>query len=594
MNVAEYIVKYLEEYGVEYCFSVVGGGAMYLNHAFAQSEKIKTVYMQTEQACAIAAEGYYRTSGKLPVVNVTTGPGGLNTLTGVMGQWTDSIPCLYISGQVNTDTLLDGKLRQLGDQEVDIVSVVKPITKYVKMITDGYNIDQYLSLCINIATSNRMGPVWLDVPLNVQNSKCEIEEIQIRCEWNDHQVLSIEEKDQFYKMLDRSERPLFVVGHGIRLSNCQRMFKELNSKLKIPCVTTFNGFDLLENDYPYFIGRIGTLGTRAGNIALQNSDLVIFLGTRNNIRQVSYQSHNFAKNAKKIVIDIDDQEMNKSTLTYSKNDLKIHNDLYTVIFSLLETIDKEILIDYSEWNNWCITKKNKYPLVERIHKNPGIGINPYIFMDEFTKNLKKDSVVVCANGTACVSMFQAGTVNHSDQRFFWNSGCASMGYALPASIGACLANDKKEVICIEGDGSIMMNLESLQTIIDQNLPIKIFLLDNGGYHSITQTQNRFFNRNIHGCTKETGIGFPYFEKISRAFGLRYHYLHINTTNLSSQLDYILKMDGPYLCHISLNKNYEFAPRVSTKKLQDGTLTQSSFEDMYPFLSHDEIKENWYE
>jgi len=589
--VSDYIVKYLEDIGVEYCFSVVGGGAMFLNQSFGKSKKIKTIYFHHEQSASIAAEGYSRTTGKLAVVCVTSGPGGLNTLTGVMGQWTDSVPVLYISGQVKYETTIqDTGLRQLGDQEVDIVSVVKPLTKYAEIIKNSYYIKSSLDSAIHECMSNRRGPSWIDIPLDIQNSY--IEENKL-CDGLAYDLCldDLRYFDKAFELLTQSKKPLIIAGHGIRLSNAQKEFYELLKVLNIPVVTTFNGFDLLTNDHENWIGRIGTLGSRVGNFALQNADLILCLGTRNNIRQISYDWKNFGKNARKIIVDIDLKELNKPTI---KGDLVIHTNIKNFINYLLPKIFEGLTctIPWLAWLNWCLAKKEKYPIVEKIHyENKTKGINPYIFINELTKKLKNDATIICGNGTACVSYFQAGIVKER-QRVFWNSGCASMGYGLPAAIGACFANNKKEVICIDGDGSLQMNLQELQTIKHHNLPIKLFVLNNNGYHSIVQTQTNFFGKeNIVGCNEKSGVSFPDLRKIAKAYGIRYGRID-NVEDLNNNLDFILcGFDVPFIIEVFLTTDYIFAPKLSSVENEEGKLISRPLENMYPFLDEKELMEN---
>ena len=586
ITVSDYIVKYLEDIGVEQVFSVVGGGSMFLNNSFGNSKKIKVKYFHHEQACAIAAEGYSRANNyKLAIVCVTTGPGGLNCLTGVMGQWTDSVPVLYLSGQVKYETTIqDSGLRQLGDQEVDIVNVVHPLTSYWKLVEQPNEIKYELETAIALASNYRKSPVWLDIPINVQNAK--IEEETLRSSPFKNDCYEYEDKiNDFIEFLYKSEKPLIVAGHGIKIANAQKEFKELISKLNIPVVTTFNGFDLLSGKNKNWVGRIGTLGSRAGNFVLQNADLIIELGTRNNIRQVSYNWKNFARNAKKIIIDIDAKELKKKIV---EGDLIIHSDVKKVINYLL-SLQPYTIYGKNKWLNFCLSLKNKYPLVEQIHyENKTNGINPYIFINELTKQLSEDSIVVCGNGTACVSYFQAGIVKEN-QRVIWNSGCASMGYALPAAIGACFANPDKNIICIDGDGSFQMNIQELSTIQHYNLPIKIFLLNNKGYQSIKQTQTNFFGKeHLTGCD-DKDLSFPDYKKLADVYRLKYFKIDKNDFSI----DEILQIKNSCLCEVDLTTDYIFAPKLSSKQLEDGTLISPSLEDMFPFLPEKEIKENIY-
>ncbi|MDD3014805.1 MAG: thiamine pyrophosphate-binding protein, partial [Candidatus Gastranaerophilales bacterium] len=523
IKVSDYIAKRLEEHGIKHVFMISGGGAMHLNDSIGKSKSISYICNHHEQASAIAAEGYSRTSGKPGVVIVTSGPGGTNTLTGVMGQWIDSVPVLYISGQIKQETSIEScreiGLRQLGDQEINVVDIVRPITKFADIIDDPKKVKQLLDKAIHIATQGRPGPVWLDIPLNIQGAMIDektlveynkkIDEIKFNQDEIDQKI------SQTVDMLKNSQRPIFIAGHGIRISNSQKLFLDVIEKLKIPVVSTFNGFDLIPSDHPLYVGRIGTLGTRSGNFALQNADLIISIGSRNNIRQVSYDWKFFAGNAKKVVIDIDKSELNKPTL---KPDLAINADVKNFLEKLNSEVEKIELPVWSNWINWNLERKKRYPVVLPEYKELKDKINPYYFTETLTKCMKNDDVLVAGNGSACVTAFQAGVVK-KDQRMFWNSGCASMGYDLPAAIGACIANDKKDVICLAGDGSLMMNIQELQTVKHYDLPIKLFILNNDGYISIRQTQANFFNGRLTASSRDSGVSMPDFMKIAQAFDL---------------------------------------------------------------------------
>lgn len=588
MRVADYIFKYLADYGIRHVFMVSGGGAMHLNDALKKEKRIKYICNHHEQGAAIAAEGYARTSGNLAVVSITSGPGGTNALTGVIGQWLDSVPVLYLSGQIKFETSVAScpelQLRQLGDQEINIIDIVKPVTKYAKMITDSESIKSELEKAIHFATSGRPGPVWLDIPLNVQGALVEEENLK---SGNINDV-PVEAEDKIIsevaQELQKAERPLLIAGHGIRISKAKKEFLELVSLLNIPVVTTFNGFDLIASDADNFIGRIGTLGSRPGNFALQNADLVICLGTRNNIRQVSYNWPSFASRAKKILVDIDDAELRKKTI---KGDILVHSDAKIFITELLEKVPKDFKVD-AKWLEWCRVRKKKYPVVLEEYKKPSENsVHPYYFMEEMTKALADDAIAVAGNGSACVVLFQAGVVKNN-QRIFWNSGCAGMGYDLPASIGAAFASGK-DVVCIAGDGSIQMNLQELQTVKHNNLPIKIFILNNQGYHSIKETQTNYFNSDFIGCDKDSGVSFPDNSELADLYGLKYFKID-STSKMKTTINDVLTAPGGVLCEVVLG-DYIFAPKLSSRKESDGRMVSSPLEDLYPFLPRDEFEEN---
>lgn len=588
IKLSDFIAKRLKEkYNTNCVFMVSGGGAMHLNDSFGKY--IPYICNHNEQGCSIAAEGYARVNQKLAVVNVTTGPGGLNCLNGVFGQWTDSVPVLYVSGQVKQSTTLAScpeiPLRQLGDQEVDIVSCVKPLTKYAVTLNNKNDIEYILDKAVYLATHGRKGPVWIDIPINLQATM--IDETELRKYDNKEDELILpditNEIKKTVELLKKAKRPLIIAGHGIRLSGAKEKFLKLVEKLNIPVVTTMNGFDIISEDNPNFVARIGTVANRAGNFTLQNADLVISIGSRNNIRQVSYNWENFAKNAKLISVDIDKAELEKPTV---KPYVKIHADVKDFINKLIPFIqDKKC----SEWNDFCHKLKKKYPPVSealRVGHNP---IEPYYFVEKLIEQFKDDEVVVGSNGTAFLLPFQVGKVK-KNQRYIWNSGDASMGYGLPAAIGACCANERKRTICLEGDGSIMMNLQELQTVLTNKLPIKLFILNNNGYISIQQTQRNFFEGRFTACTTTSGVEIPDFIKLGNAFGFKTVKID-KLDNLEHQIQEVLNIEGPVLCEVMLSPDYIFAPKLSAKKLDDGTMVSPSLEDLYPFLDRKEYEEN---
>lgn len=589
MKVTDYIAEKLYDMGIKQVFMVTGGGAMHLNDSIAHHPELNVLFCHHEQACAIAAEGYQRRTGKMACVNVTTGPGGLNALTGVLGQWTDSIPTIYISGQVKFSTTIgscpDISLRQIGDQEVDIISIVSPIVKYAKSVVDPQEIRYELEKAMTIAQSGRPGPVWLDIPMNVQGAPVDIDSLpHFEGEAGFVPQVSESDIDLLWEKFREAKRPLLIAGHGIRISDSFSLFHKFMTELEIPVATTFNGFDLLPEDSPYFIGRIGTLGSRAGNFALQNSDLVIILGSRNNIRQASYNWENFASNAYIVAVDIDKAELQKPTV---QPDLAIHSDLHIFLERFLQREDK-VDKDFSQWLRWCQERRKKYPIVTPEYEIDETGISPYIMFKMMTEQITEGMTSVAGNGTACVSLFQAGIVNLGT-RYFWNSGCASMGYDLPAAIGAAVGGDRAPVFCFAGDGSLQMNIQELQTVVSKNLPVKIIYLNNKGYSSIKQTQDGFFKRRS-GCDEASGVGFPDISRVSEAYGIPYKGIK-KVEELKNIIEFLVSKDGPVVCEVFLQTDYIFQPKLSSEKLSDGTIVSKPLEDLFPFLPRDEFENN---
>ena len=594
MRLADYVATRINKFS-DIVYMVTGGGAMHLNDAFGKS-KMKIVYCHHEQACSIAAESYARISNKLPTVNVTTGPGGINAINGVFGAWTDSIPMLIISGQVKRETLVstygdNGGWRQLGDQEVDIVNMVKGITKYSILLTDPSTIKYHLDKAIYLALNGRMGPCWIDIPIDLQAIQIDIDDLKgfNPIEFQHVNLKNLNnEIEELYTLIKKAKRPVFYVGSGIHSCGLKDDFLKMAELTGVPVVTAWNSNDLIDDNHPLYVGRPGTIGNRSGNFVVQSADLVIVLGSRLNIRLVSYNWSSFAKNAIKVGVDIDVKELNKPTCNY---DYKFNQDLVLFIPALLNYLTtKNEIPDFSNWVAWGKERLAKYPVCLEEYWLKNNGVNPYCFIDELSNYTKEGDNIICADGTACVTTFQAIKVK-KNQRIFHNSGCASMGYEIPATIGAYFTNtNQTRVICIAGDGSIMMNIQELQTISGLNIPAQIYILNNKGYHSIRQTQHAFFKDNIVGCGIDSGLTFPEFSKIATAFGFNYFSIK-NHEELKNNLGHIMATEGRFICETEIDLDQQFSPKVTSKKLEDGSMVTSSLEDMWPFLSPEELLYN---
>jgi acetolactate synthase-1/2/3 large subunit len=590
MKLSNYIFSKLVSEGIDTVFLVTGGGAMHLNDAIGRTSGLKFVCNHNEQASAIAAEGYARVKNKPAIVNVTTGPGSINSLNGVHGAFTDSIPMIVISGQVKRETIMSTYniegLRQLGDQEVDIINMVKGITKYAVEVTDPNSIKYHVEKAIHLSTSGRPGPVWISIPVDVQAAEVDID----TCEGFSPQVLEIDDhlldKDlsEIVKRISNSKRPVIIGSTGIRLANALSEFEEFATITGIPVVTAWS-HDIIHHDHPNYVGKQGSIGNRAGNFAVQNSDLVIIIGSRMPIRQLSYNWENFARDAYKIHIDIDPAELQRPFL---KADLPLVYDAKFILTSLIQYVRKEKnQFDFKEWLDWCIIRKNKYPVVQDHHKDPLKPINPYYFIHTLQTLLSGDDVIVCGNATACIVPFQTSFIKKG-QQLFSNSGSASMGYDLPAAIGAAIADPKKRIICFAGDGSILMNLQELQTIKHNNLNIKIIVLDNNGYLSIKSTQQNFFGLAI-GSAPDNGVSFPDMEKVGNSFNIPSYTL--KEFDFKEELLKLISLDGPILINVKLDPLQMFEPKLSSKKLPDGKMVSAPLEDMFPFLSEQELQSN---
>ena len=590
MKLSNYIFSKLVEEGIDTVFLVTGGGAMHLNDSIGRTSGLKFVCNHNEQASSIAAEGYARVKNRPAIVNVTTGPGSINSLNGVHGAFTDSIPMIVISGQVKKETIMstykiDG-LRQLGDQEVDIINMVKGITKYAVEITDPNSIKFHLEKAIYLSTSGRPGPVWISIPVDVQAAEVDIDS----CEGFAPELLTIDPQvleEDLIKIVDKisnAKRPVIIGSTGIRLADALVEFEEFATITGIPVVTAW-AHDIIHHDHPNYVGKQGSIGNRAGNFAVQNADLVIIIGSRMPIRQLSYNWENFARDAYKIHIDIDPAELQRPFL---KADLPLVYDAKFILSSLIERVRKEKnQFVFKEWLDWCIIRKNKYPVVQDHHKDPLRPINPYYFISTLQKLLTGNDVIVCGNATACIVPFQTSFIKKG-QQLFSNSGSASMGYDLPAAIGAAIADPNKRIICFAGDGSILMNLQELQTIKHYNLNIKIIVLDNNGYLSIKSTQQNFFGLAI-GSAPDNGVSFPNMERVGNAFDIRAYTL--DKFDFNEELQKLLNLEGPILINVKLDPLQMFEPKLSSKKLPDGKMVSAPLEDMFPFLSEEELQSN---
>ncbi len=598
IRLADYVADFLVAHGVTDCFSVVGGGAMHLNDALGHKEGLTVTYNHHEQACAMAAEAYARIDNRIAAVCVTTGPGGTNALTGVVGGWLDSIPMFIISGQVRYDTTArfalqytGTPLRAMGDQEYDIIKSVEPMTKYAVMIEDPKQIRYALEKGWHLANTGRPGPVWIDIPVNFQGSYIETDDLDGYDAAEDDARLPSKITDNTIKVvlekIRNAKRPVLYAGYGIRLSKGYREFRKVIEKLNIPIVTYWNAVDLIEDEHPLYCGRGGNMGDRPGNWAVQNADLILAIGTRISIRQVGYNWKTWARAAEVIMVDIDQAELKKPTLHV---DLPIWADakdfLTCMNRQLTDTIE-----GHNEWNRMCSEWKKKYPVVEAKHwAENGATANVYAFMRYLSSRLPEKSLTAVSNGACCVVGNQAYVIQKGS-RMVNNSAVASMGYGLPAAIGICIGGGRRDTICLEGDGSIMMNLQELQTILTNRLPIKIFLINNNGYHSIRLTQtNLFSNHSKVGIGPESeDLSFPEYEKIAKAFGYPYYSARSNR-EMKEIVKEVLATAGPVFCEIFTDTKQIWEPKSSTKRLPDGTLASPPLEDLAPFLPREELKQ----
>uniref|UniRef100_UPI0040488387 thiamine pyrophosphate-binding protein n=1 Tax=Algoriphagus sp. TaxID=1872435 RepID=UPI0040488387 len=582
IRVSDYIARFLEDNGVTHVFMVTGGGAMFLNDGIAKSSKINGVFNNHEQASAMAAVGYSKVNNEISVVMPTTGCGGTNTITGVLDAWQDSNKVVFISGNVKskeTTNLLKVPLRKFGVQEANIIEIVKSITKYAEMVIDPNTISYHLEKAFHICSSGRPGPVWLDIPMDIQGAY--ISEDDLIHFSPEAQVSEKLDYEELKSQLALSKRPIVVAGYGIYLSNTQEKFRHFVEKYKIPVTFTYLGIDLLPSDHPQYVGRLGTKGDRAGNFAIQNSDLVISLGSSLSVSVTGFQYETFARDAKIIVVDIDTNEHKKGTI---KVDYEI-NQCLDDFFDNLPDLSFKINQD---WVSICRHWRDKWPVFSKDYYDTKNGVNMYLIIEEISRRLNRNEIVISDAGSAYYVTSQALKIN-SGIRYITSGAQADMGFTLPASIGASIAaKGLRNVIGITGDGSFQMNIQELQTIVNYNLPVKIFVLNNGGYLSIRNTMDKFFESRYFGTDASSGLTLPCTEKIANAYGIPYFSIR-TLDDIHSKLDSILYNTGYSITEIFCPFKQDIIPSSSTKEDENGKLFSPPLEYMFPFLTDDDFK-----
>jgi len=597
IKLSDYVVKRLEEFGVTDAFMLTGGSAMHLDNSFGNSDSIKYLCLHHEQACAMAAEAYAKFTGRLPVVVVTSGPGATNTITGLAGAYQDSVPCLFISGQAKKKqtvycSRIQG-LRQFGVQEINIIPIVESISKYAVMIEDPQTIRYHLEKALYLARTGRPGPVWLDIPLDVQSALLNEDELQgFYAQETEEKIALVPEKATIYEVLSMikiAKRPVIIAGHGIRLSGACEVLKTFVETYAIPVLTPIMGVDILETESNNYIGRIGTKGTRAGNFAMQNSDLIISIGSRLSVSVVGHEYSFFAREAKLIVVDIDSVEHKKKTV---KIDLLINADAKEFLIALDLAIKEQGNCFYTDWLTKCVGWKEKYPVCLPEYRSEDKEINYYYFIERLNLQIKKHlstAPVISDAGSAFYVVSQAININRG-QRYITSGALATMGFNLPAGIGVSIGNEYKPTIVITGEGSFQQNIQELQTIVHNNLPVKVFVVSNNGYLSIRQTQKRFFSGNLVGESNKSGISFPDTQKIASAYGIEYMKVTV-AEELDSVIEKSLLHEGPVICEIVSLQDQVIMPTNSSAINKDGVMISKPLEDMFPFLDREEFAEN---
>lgn len=604
-KVSDYIAEFFAQHGIRTVYTVVGGGAMHMNDSFGHHPGLKCVYNHHEQASAMAAEAHFRVNNEMAGLCVTSGPGALNALNGVAGAYQDSIPMLVVSGQVKT-TLLASRsglnLRTMGGQEFDICSALSQMAKYYTTVLRPEDIRYCLEKAFYMAISGRPGPCWLDVPIDIQGAFVEsgalvgfdpaVDDEVVRCSRTYDTEPQLKEKiHQIFSRLAQAKRPVLYVGNGVRISGGQDAMLAVAQKLNIPVVTCWNSIDLIETANPLYVGRPGTMGDRPGNFAVQNSDLLICVGARLGIYQVGYNRDSWAREAYVVDVDIDDQELKKPII---RVDLPICCDAKHFLETMLQEMTYSVadLRMETQWLEKCQYWKAHYPVAEPRHYADENPLNVYAFIDSFSKALPEGMITVVGNGSASVVGSACYDIK-AGSRFLMNCAMSSMGYDLPAAVGACVASGKRPVVCLTGDGSIMMNLQELQTIVTNRLPVKIVIINNDGYQQIRLTQTNLFQKHFVGIGPESGdLGFPDFEKLAAAFGIPYRRCFDRQT-MAQGIQWALGCEGYCILEAMVTTKQVFEPKSATKRLEDGSLYSPPLEDLAPFLSREELRENMY-
>ncbi|MBU0762686.1 MAG: thiamine pyrophosphate-binding protein [Candidatus Altiarchaeota archaeon] len=588
-TVSDCVMKFVADRGVKHLFMLSGGGCMHLVDAVGRCREIEYVCNLHEQACSIAAEAYGQYTNNLGVALVTTGPGGTNAVTGVAGAWLDSIPCLYISGQVKRPDMKGNiGVRQLGFQEIGIVDVVSPITKYAVCITDPKTVRHHLEKAVYLAKSGRPGPVWVDIPLDVQAAEVE---------WNDLRGFKpekLKKNTMLYRqvndaigLLNESERPVLLAGNGIRHANASGEFLRLVKMLNIPVLTTWKAADLIAESHPLYVGRPGAIGQRGANFAQQNSDLFLSIGARLDLGQTAYSHKNFARMAKKVVVDVDSSEIKKLSMSV---DVPVCSDAGEFINEFIRQSDKVEARGDSGWLKRCKEWQMRYPVVLPKYWSQKRGVSTYVLVDVLSDEMPRGSTLVPGSSGACSEItLQAFRVKEG-VRVFNTPGLGSMGYGIPAAIGGCLASGSKKTVCIEGDGGFVMNIQELETVKRIGLPIKFFVLDNGGYGSIMNTQRNYFSGRLVGSDAKSSVTLPDVKKVAKAFGIKATCI-TNHKDIRRRVRSILDSNGAVVCEVKVASNELTAPRVTSMRKPDGTMVSKPMEDLWPLLGRDEFAAN---
>ncbi len=589
IKVSDYVIKRLEETGAEHMFMLPGGGAMHLNDSLGKSKKIQYVCCLHEQACAIAAEAYARVNNKIGLLMVTTGPGGTNALTGIAGAYLESTPVFAVSGQVKRADMINQQgVRHQGMQELDIISVVKPITKYTALVTEPESIRYHMERALYEATHGRKGPVWLDIPLDVQATMVDENSLkgfeipeEEKTEGLESAVLEVIDR------LNSAKRPVLLVGNGIRLADAQEELAELMEVLGIPVLTTWNGIDMVEEDNPLYFGRPGGLGHRYANFIQQNSDFFLSIGARLNLLQTGYNFDGFARAAFKVMVDIDDAELHKVNV---RPNLPVCADAGEFIRMLLRHKDKLVKKERADWFAYCKKCKEKYPIVKQEYWEQKEKVNTYCLIETISKYMTPDDIYVSGSSGSCIDISMQTFRVKKGQRVFCTKGLASMGYGFPSAIGACLAGGGCRTVGVNGDGGFMMNVQELATLARLKLPVKMFVLSNHGYGAINATQTNLFDSHYVACNEASGLVIPPIASVAKAFGVKAVTIS-DHTELDEKVREVLDYDGPVICEVFTPMELTAVPKQISYKRTDGQMESLPLEFMNPPLPEEELEKN---
>ena len=587
MKLSDYVMKFLAQKGIKYVFMLPGGGCMHLVDSLGRNKDPEYIPCLHEQAAAIAAESYAQNTNKIGAVLVTTGPGGTNAVTGLAAAWIDSTPVLFLSGQVKrSDRIGKSGVRQMGSQEVDIVPVVTPLTKFAVTVMEPTEIRYVLEKAYHLAMHGRRGPVWIDIPLDVQAAEIEPSELRGFMPEQDRADVPAAAIAEIRELIVAARRPVLLVGNGVKAAGAETALQELRAKTGIPTLLTWKTIDLLDFDDPYYFGTPGGMGHRYANFVLQNADLLLVLGSRLDSSLTAWNHRNFAPHAKKIIIDVDPAEMNKLDMDIA---VRIDGDLAAVL-PLLAQQDYEMAPELFVWRAYCARMKEEYPIITDKMRAEHDYVDAHVFIDELSRQLTADDVIVPeSSGGAGEITYQALRVKYG-QKVKNAAGLGSMGFGVPYALGACLANGKRRTVLIDGDGAFQLNIQELATIAARKLPIKMFLWMNGGYASIMGTQRNFFEGNYVAADRESGLAIPDIGAVAEAYGFRVFHME-HAKDLKVVMAETLAADGPALCLVRVSPYATASPRTKAVQLPNGSMMSKPLEDMWPFLPAEEIAEN---